>query len=46
MLLSFHYMSEAQQPNNIATVTHSQIHGKALLYNVIKDLEQSLRDAW
>ena len=46
MLLSFHYMSEAQQHNNIATVTHSQIHCKALLYNVIKDLEQSLRDAF
>ena len=48
MLLSFHhsYMSEAQQHNNIATVTHSQIHCKGLLYNVIKDLEQSLRDAW
>ena len=48
MLLSFlhSYMSEAQQHNNIATVTHSQIHCKGLLSNVIKDLEQSLRDAW
>ena len=48
MLLSFHhsYMSEAQQHNNIATVTHSPIYCKGLLSNVIKDLEQSLRDAW